>query len=48
MRVSRLVRGGSASELTVRPSRSAAVCVVAKGVDVHATLSIGIVARNVP
>jgi len=32
----------------VRTSRSAAVGVVAKGMDVHATLSVGIVAGYVP
>ena len=35
-------------ELTVRAGGSAAVGVVAKGVDVHATLSVGIVAGDVP
>ena len=33
---------------TVRASRGAAVGVVAKGVDVHAALGIGIVAAQVP
>lgn len=33
---------------TVRTSTSAAVGVVAKGVDVHATLSVGVVAGEVP
>ena len=32
----------------MRSGRSAAVGVVAKGVDVHATLSVGVVAGNVP
>ena len=32
----------------MRASRSAAVGVVPKGVDVHATLSVGIVAGDVP
>jgi len=31
----------------VRAGRRAAVCVIAKGVNVHTTLSIGIVARDV-
>jgi hypothetical protein len=35
-------------ELTVGAGRGAAVGVVAKGVDVHATLSVGVVARDVP
>lgn len=34
-------------ELTVRPSASAAIGVVAKGVDVHATLRVGVVAGQV-
>lgn len=34
--------------LTVRAGRSAAVGVIAEGMDVHATLSAGVVARNVP
>jgi hypothetical protein len=33
---------------TVRASRGAAIGVVTKGVDVHATLGVGIVAGNVP
>jgi hypothetical protein len=33
---------------TVRSSAGAAVGVVTKGVDVHATLSVGVVARDVP
>lgn len=33
---------------TVRTGRSAAVGIVAEGVDVHATLGVGIVARDVP
>jgi hypothetical protein len=33
---------------TVRSSASAAVGVVTESVDVHATLSVGIVASNVP
>lgn len=36
------------ARLTVGASRGAAVGVVAKGVDVHATLGAGIVASNVP
>lgn len=36
------------SELTVRTSRGASVGVVTKGVDVHATLGVGIMASNVP
>jgi hypothetical protein len=32
----------------VRPGRGAAIGIVAKGVDVHATLGIGIVAGDVP
>lgn len=32
----------------MRAGRGATVGVITKGVDVHATLSIGIVARNVP
>jgi len=35
-------------ELTVGPSRRASVGVVAKGVDVHATLSVGVIAGDVP
>ena len=35
-------------ELTVRAGRRAAVGVVTKGVDVHATLSTGVVASDVP
>lgn len=34
--------------LTVRASRGAAVGVVAKGVDVHAALGVGVVAGDVP
>lgn len=34
--------------LTVRASRGAAVGVVTEGVDVHATLGVGVVASNVP
>lgn len=33
---------------TVRASRCAAVGVVTEGVDVHATLGVGVVARDVP
>jgi hypothetical protein len=36
------------SALTVRSGRSAAVSVVTEGVDVHATLSVGIVASDIP
>lgn len=36
------------AKLTVGSSRCAAVCVVTEGVDVHATLSVGIVAGDVP
>jgi hypothetical protein len=36
------------SKRTVRSSAGAAVGVVAKGVDVHAALSVGIVASDVP
>jgi hypothetical protein len=32
----------------MRAGRGAAVCVVTKGVDVHATLSIGVLARDIP
>jgi hypothetical protein len=39
---------GAGGKLTVGTSRGAAVGVVAKGVDVHATLSVGVVARDVP
>jgi hypothetical protein len=35
-------------ELTVRAGAGAAVGVVTKGVDVHATLGVGIVAGDVP
>ena len=34
--------------LTVRTSRRATVCVIAESVNVHATLSIGVVASDVP
>lgn len=34
--------------LTVRASRGAAVGVVTKGVDVHATLGVGVVAGDIP
>lgn len=36
------------TELTVRAGRGAAVGVVTKGVDVHATLGIGVVASDIP
>jgi hypothetical protein len=46
--VSSVRRVDSTGELTVRAGRGAAVGVVAKGVDVHAALSVGVVARDVP
>lgn len=41
-------RGPQGSGLTVRAGRGAAVGVVAVGMDVHATLGVGIVAGDVP
>jgi hypothetical protein len=44
-------QGSQGKELGVRtvwPSRRAAVGVVAEGVDVHATLGVGVVARDIP
>lgn len=49
--VALLVAGGTVGLVVgveVGSSRCAAVCVVAEGVNVHATLSVGIVAGNVP
>lgn len=46
-RIRRLGRRGG-EMLTVRPSRSAAIGVVTKGVDVHAALGVGVVAGDVP
>jgi hypothetical protein len=34
--------------LTVRPSRGAPIRVVAKSMNMHATLSVGVVARDIP
>jgi hypothetical protein len=39
---------GDTGNLTMRPRRRAPIRVVAKSVNVHATLSVGVVARDIP